>query len=52
MKRCEVTSLEIVQEASDEFDAWLARQPEETQELSLLEQIEIYADQPRKEGRE
>ena len=34
---------EIAQEAGEAFAAWLAEQPEEVQEMGLLEQIELYA---------
>ena len=35
---------EIAEEAYAAFDAWLAQQPDEVQELSLLEQISLYAE--------
>jgi len=38
---------EIADEAYAAFDAWLAAQSDEVQELSLLEQIDLYAEANR-----
>jgi hypothetical protein len=39
------TAYEIQEAAYAAFDAWLSEQDIEVQEMSLLEQIEIYAQQ-------
>lgn len=38
---------EVQDDAWAEFDAWLARKPDEVQDLSLLEQIDLYKDDSR-----
>lgn len=35
---------ETLRRAHAEFDAWLAAQSDEVQQLTLLQQIELYAD--------
>lgn len=37
------TAFEIQEDAYAAFDAWLASQGDDVQELSLLDQIEVYA---------
>lgn len=41
---------QIQEEAFRAFDEWIAAQSDETQELGILEQIEIYAAAPTQVG--
>lgn len=41
------TAHEIQEEAWARFEAWLEAQPEEVQELSLIEKMKLYAQEPQ-----
>ena len=43
IRESELLGWEVAERAYAEFDAWLAVQPDEVQDMDLLDQIDLYA---------